>query len=82
MDFTSYALATRSGSYFQNHRRSRSRGIVLFATELVESALQGEAEEEGIQSNVWIPAQQISSLITAGEIVDADTLSSLRICGL
>jgi ADP-ribose pyrophosphatase len=70
------------GSYFQNHRRSDSKGIVLLATDLVASELQGETEEEGIEGNVWIPAQQIGSLITAGEIVDADTLSSLRICEL
>lgn len=70
------------GSYFQNHRRSDNKGIVLIATDLVASKLQGEAEEEGIESNVWIPAQQIGSLIAQGEIVDADTLSSLRICEL
>lgn len=70
------------GSYFQNHRRSDSKGYVLLVTGLAASALKGEAEEEGIQSNAWIPIQQIDSLIAAGEIVDTDTLSSLRICEL
>lgn len=69
------------GSYFQNHRRSDNKGIVLLATDLVASALRGEAEEE-IEDNVWVPVQQIDLLIAKGEIVDADTLSSLRICEL
>ena len=70
------------GFYFQNHRRSNNKGIVLLATDLAESKLKGEAEEEGIESNVWIPSEQINSLIASGDIVDADTLSSLRICGI
>jgi 8-oxo-dGTP pyrophosphatase MutT (NUDIX family) len=72
---------TVEGSYYQNHRRSDNKGIVVLAVGLVESRLEGDIEEEGIEGSVWVGADRIGSLIKSGDIVDADTLSSLRIAG-
>lgn len=69
------------GSYFQNHRRSDNKGYVVLASELKESITESDIEEENIE-NVWVPVSEIQNLIKQGEIVDADTLSSLRICEL
>jgi 8-oxo-dGTP pyrophosphatase MutT (NUDIX family) len=71
---------TVKGSYFQNHRRSANKGYVVLVTDLEASSVQADAEEESIES-VWIPIDAIQKYIDQGEIVDADTLSSLAICG-
>ena len=70
------------GSYYQNHRRSENKGIVVLAHNLSSAELARDVEEEGIQGNVWVPVDQLNSLIDSGEIIDADTLSSLRIARL
>ena len=69
------------GSYYQNHRRSTNKGRVVYATDLLVSTLQADIEEEGIEI-IWIPVGKISTHIENGEIIDTDTLSSLRVCGL
>jgi 8-oxo-dGTP pyrophosphatase MutT (NUDIX family) len=66
------------GCYFQNHRRSTNKGHVVLASGLTQSSLMGDPEEVDIEK-VWLSAEDISSLIEAGEIMDADTLSSIRI---
>lgn len=72
---------TLLGFYYQNHRRSNNKGHVLLATDLVASHAESDLEEENIE-NVWVPVNEINNLIKKGEIIDADTLSSLRICKL
>lgn len=72
---------TSHGFYYQNHRRSNNKGHVLLAAGLVASPTKSDPEEENIE-NVWVPISQINNLIQKGEIVDADTLSSLSICQL
>ena len=72
---------TKIGSFLQNHRRSLSKGYVVEASELIESALPEEAEELDIEI-VWLPIASISKHIQNSDIVDTDTLSSLRICGM
>ena len=54
---------------------------MLLAKGLAVSDLQADDEEAGIKK-VWIPRQDIAELISRGEIVDADTLSSLLIAGI
>jgi ADP-ribose pyrophosphatase len=74
-----------AGSYFPNHRRSNHTDYVFLASELTDSLLSHDElprdEEETIEC-VWIPRERIAELVTEGEIVDSDTLSALRICGL
>ena len=77
-DFKANELTVR-GSYFQNHRRSNNKGYVVLATKLEASSMQADVEEESIEK-VWIPISDIQKYIDQGEIVDADTLSSLSIC--
>lgn len=69
------------GFYYQYHRRSDNKGYVVLATELEKSAMEADIEEENIE-NVWVSIDKIQVLIEQGEIVDADTLSSLRISRL
>lgn len=72
---------TVKGNYYQNHRRSTNKGIVVLATDLEASELQADEEEQGIEK-VWLPITEIESRITQEEIIDADTLSSLLISGI
>lgn len=66
------------GRYYQNHRRATNQGIVVYATDLELSQLEGDKEEQGIDTT-WVALNSIRSLIQCGLIVDADTLSSLAI---
>jgi ADP-ribose pyrophosphatase len=78
-DFKAMNLVYK-GSYYQNHRRSSNKGQVVMATQLVESHKDADPEEEGIEK-VWIKATKIKEYIKNGDIVDADTLSSLALYG-
>lgn len=68
------------GSYYQNHRRSTSKGYVFIATELEDSVLQADSEEENLET-VWIAQKDIQLYLDKGQIADTDTLSSLRLVG-
>ena len=69
------------GSYYQNHRRSVNMGYVMVTDGLSNANLVADDEEEGIKI-CWINIDEITKYIKAGEICDADTLSSLRLAGL
>lgn len=71
----------QKGSYYQNHRRSTNKGMVLLASDLEASELQADEEEQDIEK-VWLPVRQVASEIANGNIIDADTLSSLLISGI
>lgn len=58
------------GQYTKNHGQDWLARVAFEA-----------AEESGIEI-VWIPVSEITSHVESGEIADADTLSSLRICGI
>jgi ADP-ribose pyrophosphatase len=72
---------TLVGSYFQDHRRSKEKGYVLLATNLLPSRLVADQEEQDIEK-VWVSSREITSLISKGEIVDNASLTSLRMCNL
>ena len=74
-------MLTVKGSYYQNHRRSTNKGIIVLATDLEVSGLQADEEEQGIEK-IWLPVTEIEGRITKEEIVDADTLSSLLVSGI
>jgi ADP-ribose pyrophosphatase len=68
------------GSYYQHHRRSSSKGIVVLASDLIESSLPKDDEEaDTIKGAKWIPAKDLNDLIKNERIVDADTISALRL---
>ena len=69
------------GTYLQNHRRSLSTAHVFLAVDLEPVSKAGNPEEEGTTVS-WVPIADISAKIRNGDIVDADTLSSLRLCEL
>jgi len=69
------------GYYYQYHRRADNKGYVVLATSLSEAPMPGDKEEEDLEL-VWVKISDIQQLIEKGEIVDADTLSSLSVASL
>lgn len=69
------------GYYYQNHRRSDNKGYVVLASGLEVSSHSPDIEEEDIELR-WVQVDEIAGLIKNGSIIDADTLSSLRIAGV
>jgi hypothetical protein len=55
----------------------------VLASDLIESSLPKDDEEaDTIKGFHWVPAKDLNNLIKNEEIVDADTISALRLCGL
>lgn len=78
-DYKATALKI-AGYYFQHHRRNQSKAFAILASDLIVSKMDGESQEE--ITKVWIPIADIQSLVEKNEIVDSDTLASLRLAGL